>query len=143
MKKHLTILLLFLGFSTAMWAQRTLTGKVNDAATGETLPSVSIVLDGTTKGTVSDIEGNFSLNVPKEGGTLTFTFVGYITQKVAIGNQSKFDISLVSDAKILDEVVSIGYADVNKRDVMGSVSSVSSRQLKDIPLSLCLRAFVA
>lgn len=140
MKKHLTFLLLFVGFATSVWAQRTITGKVNDAATGETLPSVSIVLDGTTKGTVSDIEGNFSLNVPTEGGVLTFTFVGFITQKVTIGNQSKFDISLIADAQVLDEVVSIGYADVNKRDVMGSVSSVSARQLKDMPLSSAAEA---
>ena len=83
MKKTLFILLLFTCFSTAIYAQRTLTGKVSDAVTGETLPSVSIVLDGTTKGTITDLDGNYTLDVPKEGGTLTFSFVGYINQKVA------------------------------------------------------------
>jgi TonB-dependent starch-binding outer membrane protein SusC len=140
MKKILTTLLLFVGFTTVMWAQRTITGKISDAATGETLPSVSIVLDGTTKGTISDVDGNFTLNVPNEGGTLTFTFVGYITQKVSIGNQSKFDIALASDTKVLDEVVAVGYGDVNKRDVLGSVSSVGSKQLRDIPLSSAAEA---
>ncbi len=140
MKKILTILILFACFSTATFAQRTITGKVSDAVTGELLPSVSIVLDGTTKGTITDLDGNYTLDVPKEGGTLTFSFVGYINQKVAIGNQSKLDISLISDAKVLDEVVAVGYANVNKRDVLGSVSSVSSKQLKDIPLSSAAEA---
>ncbi len=113
---------------------------MSDAVTGELLPSVSIVLDGTTKGTLTDLDGNYTLDVPKEGGTLSFSFVGYVTQKVAIGNQSVLDINLVSDAKLLDEVVAIGYESVNKRDVLGSVSSVNSKQLKDIPLSSAAEA---
>ncbi|MBL7817767.1 MAG: TonB-dependent receptor [Saprospiraceae bacterium] len=135
MKKILTLIFFFGCFSSALIAQRTVTGKVTDALTGESLPSVSIVLDGTTKGTISDLDGNFSLNVPTEGGTLTFSFVGYVAQKVSIGNQSKFDIALISDSKVLDEVVAIGYETVNKRDVMGSVSSVNAKQLKDIPIT--------
>ncbi len=139
MKKFFTFLLLISCFST-VWAQRTLSGKVSDAVTGESLPSVSIVLDGTTKGTITDLDGNYTLDVPKEGGTLTFSFVGYIAQKVAIGNQTKLDISLIGDSKLLDEVVAMGYADVNKRDVLGSVSSISSKQLRDIPLSSAAEA---
>ena len=130
MKKVLTFFLLFTCFATATFAQRTLTGKVSDAVTGELLPSVSIVLDGTTKGTLTDLDGNFTLEVPKEGGTLSFSCVGYVTQKVAIGNQSVLDINLRTDATLLDEVVAVGYGDVNKRDVLGSVSSVNSKQLK-------------
>ncbi len=141
MKKILITLLFFANFTTVILAQRTVTGKISDAVTGESLPSVSIVLDGTTKGTISDLDGNFSLAVPKDGGTLTITFVGYITQKVSIGNQSKFDIALTSDSKVLDgEVVAVGYGDVNKRDVLGSVSSVGSKQLRDIPLSSAAEA---
>jgi TonB-dependent starch-binding outer membrane protein SusC len=135
MTRVLTFFLLFTCFATATFAQRTLTGKVSDAVTGVLLPSVSIVLDGTTKGTLTDLDGNFTLDVPKEGGTLSFSFVGYVTQKVAIGNQSVLDINLRTDATLLDEVVAVGYGDVNKRDVLGSVSSVNSKQLKDIPLS--------
>ncbi len=140
MKKVLTIIILFACFATTTFAQRTLTGKVSDAVTGELLPSVSIVLDGTTKGTLTDLDGNYTLDVPKEGGTLSFSFIGYITQKVAIGNQSILEIKLVSDAKLLDEVVAIGYESVNKRDVLGSVSSVNSKQLRDIPLSSAAEA---
>ena len=134
MKKLFTLLILIACFSTT-WAQNTISGKVSDAVTGELLPSVSIVVEGTTTGTVSDLDGKYTLTIPVKGGTLTFSFVGYISQKVAIGNQTILDIALIADETILGEVTAIGYGNVNKRDVLGSVSSVSEKQLKDMPLS--------
>ena len=136
-KKLLLLMLLFTGSIALLTAQnRQITGQVKESEKGEALPGVSIVLSGTSAGTVSDMDGKYTLAIPDKGDAqLVFSFVGFVVQTVAVGNQSVIDITLVSDAQLLGEVVSIGYGDVNKRDVLGSVSSVSSKQLKDIPLS--------
>ena len=130
-------LLLFLLFLVAFAAKaQQISGIVSDGTTNEPLPGVSVLIKGSTKGTATDANGKFSLTIPAKSGTkLTFSFVGYETQTVDVGNQTTFTVSLQTDAKILDEVVKIGYADVNRRDVLGSVSSVSAKQLADIPLS--------
>ena len=104
MKKLFTLLILIACFSTT-WAQKTISGKVSDAVTGELLPSVSIVVEGRSTGTVSDLDGKYILTIPAEGGTLTFSFVGYIAQKVEIGNQTTLDIALIADETILGEAI--------------------------------------
>lgn len=136
MKKYLLFLLLILGSAIQLSAQRQVTGQVKESEKGESLPGVSVILRGTSTGTVTDIDGKYTIAVPETGAPqLVFSFVGYASQTIAVGNRNVVDLTLVSDAQLLDEQVVVGYGSVNKRDVLGSVSSVSAKQLKDVPLS--------
>jgi iron complex outermembrane receptor protein len=103
----------------------TVSGKVLDD-TGLPLPGVTVVLKGTTRGTSTNASGDYSLSVPASGGTLVFSFIGFSTQEVAIGNQSTVNVSLSTDTKALQEIVVVGYGTQKKSDVTGSVTSVSS-----------------
>ncbi|MBD1395682.1 TonB-dependent receptor [Pontibacter sp. JH31] len=103
----------------------TVTGRVIDD-TGMALPGVTVVLKGTTRGTSTNANGDFSLSVPASGGTLVFSFIGYTTQEVAIGNQSTINVSLKTDTKALSEVVVVGYGTQRKTDVSGAVTQVTS-----------------
>ncbi|GGB80343.1 SusC/RagA family TonB-linked outer membrane protein [Dyadobacter sediminis] len=113
---------------------RTISGKVTDE-TGEKVPGVSIVLKGSTTGTVSDADGAFSINVPDQGGTLIFSSVGFLSQEVPLGSGSTIDVILATDSKALSEVVVVGYGSQLKKEITGSVQTVKSEELKDIPVS--------
>lgn len=92
--------------SSELWAQeRVVSGRVTDATDGTGLPGVNVVIQGTTTGTVTDVEGNYNLTVPAGAGTLVFTFVGMATQEVEIGGRSQIDVSMESDVSQLGEVV--------------------------------------
>ena len=113
---------------------RTITGKVTDE-TGEKIPGVSIVLKGSTTGTVTDADGAYSINVPDQGGTLIFSSVGFLSQEVALGSSTTVDVKLGTDSKALSEVVVVGYGSQLKKEITGSVQTVKSEELKDIPVS--------
>ena len=88
---------------------RTITGKVTDESNSP-LPGVSVIIKGTQRGTITDPNGQYRLDVPDGGGvTLVFSFVGYMAQEVVVGNQSAINLSLKADNKMLDEIVVIGY----------------------------------
>jgi TonB-dependent starch-binding outer membrane protein SusC len=136
MKKYLLFLFLILGSVVNLSAQRQVTGQVKESEKGELLPGVSVVLRGTSTGTITDLDGKFTISVPEKGESeLVFSYIGFTSQTVAVGNQSVIEVNLVPDAQILDQVVVIGYESVNRRDVLGSVSSVNDKQLKDIPIT--------
>ncbi len=107
------------------------TGHVTQA-NGTALPGVTVVVKGTTVGISTDANGNFSLEVP-EGSTLTFSFVGYLTQEVVVSEQKTLNITLVEDTKALDEVVVVGYGTVKKRDLTGAVYTVKSDDILKTP----------
>ncbi|GAF02783.1 SusC/RagA family TonB-linked outer membrane protein [Saccharicrinis fermentans] len=115
------------------WAQqRTISGTVIDES-GETLPGVNVFVKGTTSGTISDIEGKYSIMIPDgASATLVYSFVGFATQEIAVGNQSSINVQLVSDAIGLDEVVAIGYGSVKKSDLTGSVESINAEKLTEM-----------
>ncbi|WP_266368290.1 SusC/RagA family TonB-linked outer membrane protein [Tellurirhabdus rosea] len=113
-------------------AIRTITGRVADEK-NEPLPGVSVVVKGTTRGSVTDATGRYRLDVPDEGATLVFSFVGYLTKEVAVGTQSSIDISMEADNKQLTEVVVIGYGTARKSDLTGSVASVKADQIMERP----------
>jgi TonB-dependent starch-binding outer membrane protein SusC len=114
-------------------ADRTVSGRVTDEKS-EPLPGVSIVLKGTTRGTVSDANGQYRLDVPEAGSTLVFSFVGYLAQEVSVGSRTSINIILREDAKQLAEVIiPIGYGQVRKSDLTGSVSSVKADQIMERP----------
>jgi TonB-linked SusC/RagA family outer membrane protein len=103
-----------------------ITGKVTDNS-GQALPGVSILLKGTTTGTVTDPAGKYALSTPEGSGTLVFSFVGYTTEEIAIDNRTTIDVSLVEDIKALSEVVVVGYGSVQKRELTSAVTSISSK----------------
>ncbi len=90
---------------TASWAQRTVTGSVTGEEDGTPIPGVNVILKGTTTGTVTDVDGKYQINVPEEGGTLVFSFIGLATEEVEIGSQSVIDMVMTADIKQLTEIV--------------------------------------
>ncbi|PZX51252.1 TonB-linked SusC/RagA family outer membrane protein [Algoriphagus ratkowskyi] len=105
------------------------TGKVIDQS-GIGIPGVTIIVEGTTKGTVTDIDGNYSV-AAEEGSVLVFSFIGYKNQKVSIQNQSTVNVTLLEDEKALDEIVVVGYGEQKKADVIGAVSQLSSKNIEN------------
>lgn len=123
------LLFAFITFSSGIFAQgRTVQGTVSDANTGEALIGVSVVVKGTTVGTVTDIDGKFSLSAAANS-TLVISYVGYIKQEVKVENQTNFLIKLEEDSKMLDEVVVIGYGTMRKKDLTGSIVQVRPDRL--------------
>lgn len=104
-----------------------ITGTVTDASTGEPLIGVNILIEGTNQGAITDVNGRFSLDVPNLNINLVFSYIGYTSQVVALNGRTTFDIELVSDVQTLEEIVVIGYGTQSKRDVSGSVTSVTER----------------
>ncbi len=117
----------------ASFAQQIIKGKITDATSGETLIGVSVLVKGTTTGTVTDVNGMFSISAPSNS-TLTFTYIGYTTQEVAVTGQTAINIKLASSATQLAQVVVIGYGTQRRRDVTGSVASVNGDQLARQPV---------
>ncbi len=121
----------FLSFSFAM-AQRTVKGTVKDAADGTTSPGVNVVVRGTTIGTVTDMDGNFKLNVPASGNEIVVSAVGYVTQIIKLGTQDTYNISLSSSLQALEEVVVTGYGGTQKRaKLTNSISTVKEETLRN------------
>jgi TonB-linked SusC/RagA family outer membrane protein len=110
---------------------KTVTGTITDSSTGESLAGVNVIVEGTTIGVISDVDGKFSIEVPGPDVTLNFSFVGYITERIQVTNQAAIDIKLVPEVKNLDEIVVVGYGTQNKRTVTGSVASVGFEKFKD------------
>jgi TonB-linked SusC/RagA family outer membrane protein len=119
---------------------QTITGKVTGADNNEVLPGVSVTLKGTTKGTTTNPSGEFSIDVQSGQSTLVFSFVGYVSQEISIGSQTRINVSLVQDSKALDEVVVVGYGTVKKSDLTGSLSSIKSKEINAFPTTNVLQA---
>ena len=117
---------------------RTISGTVTDQ-TGETIISASVMVKGTTIGTVTDFDGNYVLDVPDDAKVLVFSYIGLQTEEVNItGNV--INVVLKENSEVLEEVVVTGYGTTKKRDLVTSVASVSSEQLKDIPVTSAAEA---
>ena len=120
--------------------QRTINGRVVSANEGTGFPGVNIIVKGTTQGTVTDIDGNYSLEVPGADAILVFSSIGYKSTEVAVGNQSVINISLEVDVTQLEEVVVVGYGTVRKSDITGALTSVTSEVLRERPVQNVLQA---
>jgi len=119
----------------SMIQQGGVTGTITDAITGEALPGVNIQIQGTTQGTITDANGKYELNISGAESILIFSYVGYITETIQVGQKTIIDISLVPDVKSLEEVVVIGYGTQKKSDLTGSVSSVKTLELQKTPMT--------
>ena len=130
----------FPGIRVEAPVDRTLTGRVTDEA-NVGLPGVSVVLKGTSRGTTTDTEGQFSLTVPENSSpVLVFSFVGYLSEEVVVGTQSQITVSLRGDTKSLEELVVVGYGTVKKSDLTGSVAQVKSDEINSFPSANPLQA---
>jgi hypothetical protein len=109
---------------------RTVVGRVTDEK-DDGLPGVNIVLEGTSQGTITDIDGRFSLEVPDDKAVLVFSFVGYISQQVIVGNNSNIAVKLMEDTKALEELVVVGYGVQKKSDLTGSVTRLSGKNFEN------------
>jgi TonB-dependent starch-binding outer membrane protein SusC len=111
--------------------QRTITGRVTDS-NGNVLPGVNVLEKGTTNGALTTAEGRFSITVSSVQAVLSFSFIGYTTQDIPVGNQTTINVTLAEVITGLDEVVVIGYGTARKSDVTGSVASVSAATLQAV-----------
>ncbi|UII24876.1 SusC/RagA family TonB-linked outer membrane protein [Fulvivirga maritima] len=115
-------------------ADRTIKGIITDD-NGDPLPGVSIQIKGTTRGTISDVDGSYTITVPDNQTVLVFSFIGMHTQEMAVGNRNVIDISLKSATQSLDELVIVGYGSQKKETLTGSVASIQTRELVQSPVS--------
>lgn len=105
---------------------RVVTGTVTEADTGDPIPGANVVVKGTSSGSVTDIDGKYSVNIPDDGAVLAFSFVGFVTEEIEVGNQSVINIALVSDVTALSEIVVTGYGTQEKKEITSAVASVKS-----------------
>lgn len=110
----------------------TLTGVVIDKTTGESLPSVAVMVKGTSVGTLTDADGKFSIQAPDRNATLVFTFVSYQKKEIVVGDKTFIKVALEENVQMLDEAVVIGYQSVARRNVHGAVTSIKADDLQGI-----------
>ena len=135
MMKKLTFLIVFLFSLTQIFAQdRTITGSVVDE-TGASMPGATVSLKGTQKGTVTDINGKYSITVPESGSILVISYVGYAPEENTVGESNTIDVNLSADVKSLDQIVVVGYGVQKKSLVTGSISKIDAKELSEAPSS--------
>ncbi len=145
MRKILLVSLLLVSSAWAtVWAQEMkVTGKVTTADDGAAIPGVSIVVKGSSRGSNTDSQGNYSINVPATGSKLVFSFVGTTTQEIEVANQSVIDVKLVSDSRQLSEVVVTGVGVATSKTKLGiAVESVAAKDLPPTPTASIDQALV-
>ena len=129
--KRASLALLLTVMCFMAYAQKTVTGTVKDA-TGEPMIGVSVIVDGTSIGGVTDLNGNFTIQKVPNKGVLKFSYVGYKDQKVSVANSSNVNIVMQEDAMGLDEVVVVGYGTMKKKDLTGAVASVKADDIAQV-----------
>jgi TonB-dependent starch-binding outer membrane protein SusC len=132
MRKLSLLLVIMLLTVMQVLAQRIITGKVTSMEDGKGIPGVSVIIKGTTQGTLTDIDGKYSLNVPKDATTLVYSFVGMKKQELAITSSNVLDVQLQSEAVDVEGVVVVGYGVMRKSDVTGSVGKVNVADLRKV-----------
>jgi TonB-dependent starch-binding outer membrane protein SusC len=142
MKKVLKVfltLLFLITCTSGIFAQRTVTGTVLDTEK-QPVVGANVVVKGTNVGAITDINGKYTINVPSSSSIISFSFIGYVSKEAVAGNSSVIDMTLETEATALSEVVVIGYGTVKKRDITGSVASISGNQISSIPVSNAAQA---
>ena len=137
--QRLMLLALMAVASTVVFAQGKLSGTVVDA-TGEPVIGASVIVKGTSNGTVTDLDGNYTVQNVPEGATLVFSYVGYRTQSIAVGGKSTINVTLEEDKQMLDEVVVVGYGVQRKSDVTGALTRVGEKELNTKPVNNAFEA---
>lgn len=124
-------LCLLLASSVSVLAQSArITGRVTADADGSGIPGATVLVKGTTNGTITDIEGSYTLDVADPNSALVFSYVGYISEEILINNRSEVSISLIADVTQLEEVVVVGYGETKRKDITGSVGSMNTEAIE-------------
>ncbi len=134
MKKLLLLLSLFVFTSGVLYSQGKVSGKVTDE-TGDPIVGASVALKGTTKATITDIDGNYSITVPADNAVLIFKFIGMQTVEKSVKGGEVINIQLVTDAKDIGEIVIVGYGAQKKENLTGTVNTVNVDELNEKPTS--------
>lgn len=121
--------------ATQTYKDQIITGIVTDAETNEALPSVNVLIKGTTIGTVTDVDGKYSLKAPDNAATLVVSYIGYLAQEMAINGRNEINVALAPDVKSLEEVIVVGYGTQSTRQISGAVQNITSKELKDAPVA--------
>ncbi|MEN8210066.1 MAG: carboxypeptidase-like regulatory domain-containing protein, partial [Candidatus Fermentibacteria bacterium] len=119
----------------ALGQEKTITGVVTDASDHLPLPFVNILVKGTSVGTVTDLDGHYSITVTGNEDILVFSYIGYLEQEIPVQQQNTIDLQMKEDVLSLEEVVVIGYGQVQKSDITGSISSISSEEMLERPVT--------
>jgi TonB-dependent starch-binding outer membrane protein SusC len=142
MKKTIKIflMLIILIISTSgVFAQIKVTGTVLDTEKQPVI-GANVVVKGTTTGTMTDVNGKFAISVPSSSSIITFSFIGFVAQDFLVGNNTVINVTMEAESKALSEVVVIGYGTVKKRDITGSVASITGNQIASVPVSNAAQA---
>ncbi|MBK6476929.1 MAG: TonB-dependent receptor [Saprospiraceae bacterium] len=132
-KKAGQIFFALLIFTTGLFAQRTISGKILAGDDKSGLIGATVVVKGTTNGTSTDFDGNFTLSVPNDASTLVVSSVGFLTREVDIASVNTVEVTLPVDVSTLEEIVVTGYASQRKKDITGAVTVVSAKELTAVP----------
>ncbi len=122
-----------IAMSFQMWAQRSISGTITDD-TGEVLIGATVMVQGTSVGTITDLDGKFNLSVPDDATVLLVSYTGYASKNVQIGVSNILDVVLATDVVGLDEIIVVGYSPQRRKDLTGSVSSINTTDIADVPL---------
>lgn len=125
---------LFLLLALSASAQITLSGRITGAADGQALIGATVAVKGTTQGAMTDLDGRFRLSVPGETSVLAISYTGYTAQEVTVGQQREINISLAESDAVLDEVVVVGYGSQKRSSISGSVSTITSDEIAELPI---------
>lgn len=134
MKRTFLVLLGVFCLVLTSFAQTKISGVVKDSRSGEILSGVAIAVQGAGTGTITSLDGTYSLNVDPQG-TLIVSYIGYETQSIPVKGRSVINIAMKEDMNLLDEVIVVGYGTQKKSDLTGSISSVSSKDVKNYAVS--------
>lgn len=134
-RRLLLSLVAFFAIMTFTQAQIQVTGRLTDATTEDPLIGVSIRVEGSSTGTISDLDGEYVIEVPDEAAVLQFSYVGFKTEQITVGTQRTIDLALSTDAIGLDQVLVVGYGTQEKGELTGSVSSVSGKAVENLPVA--------
>jgi len=132
MKRVLVLCILIIIFLGQIFAQVKITGQIIDES-GLPLPGVNVIIKGTTTGTVTDLDGNYSLSDVPSDAILVFSFISKETQEVAVEGRTAINITMQEEAQKMDEVVIVGYGAVKRANLLGAVGSISSDKIEGIP----------
>jgi TonB-linked SusC/RagA family outer membrane protein len=136
MKRHLLVVCVMLLFFSGqvLGQERVVSGKVTSQDDGSPIPGVNVLLKGTSTGTSTDADGNYSISVAGENGVLVFSFIGYQTAEVSVGSRSVVDVQIATDITQLTEVVVVGYGTQLKQDLTGNIASIGGTEIQNVPV---------
>jgi len=140
-KKLLLTVLSFSLLASSVWAQdRLVTGTVKSGEDGSTVPGVNVLVQGTTKGTTTDVEGRYSIELSANENVLVFSFIGFTQAVVQVGNQTVVDVVLEPDITSLDEVVVVGYGTQREKDLTSAITTVKSEDIVKTPTAQAMQS---